>query len=110
MVQFHAYDWDIELFCQTIPTSQQWGVRHFNLEQRLLKIEPKLRNVVLGFKQHGLKTEPAFARTLGLPGEPYLSILELETMNDNELAHLIDSTFNSTCISLGLQTSQPQRD
>ena len=89
IVQFHAYDWDIELFCQTIPTNQQWGVRHFNIEQRLLNIEPKLRGVVLRLKQNGLKTEPAFARALGLPGDPYSSILELETMNDDELAYTI---------------------
>jgi len=89
IVQFHAYDWDIELFCQTIPTNQQWGVRHFNIEQRLLNIEPKLRGVVQRLKQHGLKTEPAFARVLGLPGDPYSSILELENMSDDELAHMI---------------------
>jgi len=89
IVQFHKYDWDIELFCQTIPTNQQWGVRHFNIEQRLLNIEPKLRGVVVRLKQQGLKTEPAFARALGLPGDPYSSILELENMSDDELAHMI---------------------
>ncbi len=89
IVQFHTYDWDVELFCQTIPTNQQWGVRHFKIEQRLLNIEPKLRVVVLRLKQQGLKTEPAFARALGLPGDPYSSILDLETMSDDELAHTI---------------------
>lgn len=91
IVQFQAYDWDIELFCQTIPTNQQWGVRHFNIEQRLLNIEPKLRSMVLRLKQEGLKTEPAFARALGLQGDPYASILNLENMNDAELVHLIAS-------------------
>ncbi|MGD1951490.1 MAG: DUF4269 domain-containing protein [Leptolyngbyaceae cyanobacterium] len=91
IVQFHAYNWDIELFCQTIPTNQQWGVRHFNIEQRLLNIEPRLRSVVLRLKQHGLKTEPAFAQALGLSGDPYLSILDLETMSDDELAHMLAS-------------------
>ncbi|NER22688.1 MAG: DUF4269 domain-containing protein [Symploca sp. SIO1B1] len=89
IVQFHAYDWDIELFCQTIPTNQQWGVRHFKIEQRLLNIEPKLRGVVLRLKQMGLKTEPAFVHALGLPGDPYSSILELENLSNDELAHLI---------------------
>lgn len=89
IVQFQAYDWEIELFCQTIPTNQQWGVRHFNIEQRLLNLEPKLRSIVMQLKQQGLKTEPAFARALGLPGDPYASILNLENMNDAELAHLI---------------------
>ena len=86
IVRFCAYDWEIELFCQTIPTEQQQGVRHFKIEQRLLKIEPKLRDIVLQLKQHGLKTEPAFAHALGLSGDPYLSILELESMGDDELA------------------------
>ena len=91
IVQFHAYDWDIELFCQMIPTHQQRGVRHFNIEQRLFNIEPKLRGVILRLKQHGLKTEPAFAQALGLSGDPYVSILDLESMSDDDLAHMIAS-------------------
>lgn len=90
IVQFRAHDWDIELFCQSIPTNEQWGVRHFQVEQRLLKFNPKLRSVVQQLKRDGLKTEPAFAAALGLPGDPYESLLELEALSDDELAARID--------------------
>ena len=46
IVQFNVMGWDIELCCQSIPTEQQWGVRHFRIEQRLLALEPRLRIVV----------------------------------------------------------------
>lgn len=91
IVQFHACDWDIELFCQSVPTDRQWGVRHFNVEQRLVNIEPNLISVVLQLKQLGLKTEPAFARALKLTGDPYRAILELENRHDDELRQLLAS-------------------
>ena len=89
MIRIIILNWDIELFCQTIPTNQQWGVRHFKIEQRLLNLEPRLKKVVFHLKQNGLKTEPAFAAALGLSGDPYSVILEIEDLNDAELAQLI---------------------
>lgn len=91
MVQFNAMGWDIELFCQSIPTEQQWGVRHFRIEQRLLRLEPRLRIAVQQLKQKGIKTEPAFAQTLGLEGNPYVAMLELEQSCDLTLKHLIST-------------------
>ena len=82
IVQFYSMGWDIELFCQTIPTEQQWGVRHFKIEQRLLALEPRLRIAVQQLKQKGIKTEPAFAQILGLEGDPYTAMLELEQSCD----------------------------
>ena len=92
VVQFQAFNWDIELFCQTIPTNQQWGVRHFSIEQRLLNLEPRLKKVVSYLKKNGLKTEPAFTAALGLSGDPYSVILEIEDLNDAELAQLITNS------------------
>lgn len=89
VVQFKALNWDIELFCQSIPTDQQWGVRHFQIEQRLLEIAPKLRAIVIDLKQTGLKTEPAFATALDLPGDPYTAILDVENINNDELQKII---------------------
>lgn len=94
MVQFHALGWDIELFCQTIPTEQQWGVRHFRIEQRLLELEPSLRIAVQQLKHRGIKTEPAFATILGLEGDPYIALLELEQICDG---------FQPACGHLNLQ-------
>lgn len=89
VVQFRACEWEIELFCQQIPTGQQWGVRHFLVEKRILTIEPKLIESVRQRKLAGQKTEPAFAEALGLSGEPYEAVLDLENLSDSELADLI---------------------
>ena len=85
VIQFHKRAWDIEIFCQPIPTDRQWGVRHFRIEQRLLALSPSLRPTILKLKQAGLKTEPAFAHALRLPGDPYKAILEIENLGDTEL-------------------------
>ncbi|WP_299492895.1 DUF4269 domain-containing protein [Acaryochloris sp. IP29b_bin.137] len=92
IVKFNSMGWDIELFCQTIPTEQQWGVRHFQIEQRLIELDPRLRIAVQQLKQKGIKTEPAFAQVLGVDGDPYLAMLELEQICDRELKHLISTS------------------
>ena len=80
--------WDIELFCQAVPVEQQSGVRHFEIERRLLNLIPDLRPRVLLLKKQGLKTEPAFAQLLGLSGDPYEAMLKLESAGNEELAEL----------------------
>ena len=89
VAKFNAFNWEIELFCQSIPTDQQWGVRHFRIEKRLLTLIPTLRTKVLQLKRSGLKTEPAFANALGLSGDPYEAILELEHLSNDELVSLV---------------------
>jgi hypothetical protein len=69
----------IELFAQAIPTEQQFAFRHMVVEERLLRLHgPAFRQQVIALKQQGYKTEPAFARLLGLTGDPYLQLLEFE--------------------------------
>lgn len=89
VAKFSALDWEFELFCQALPTSDQWGVRHFYIEQRLLGLSSKLIRDVTELKQNGLKTEPAFAQLLLLEGDPYQAILDLETYSDEALLSLI---------------------
>ena len=84
-VTFSTADWEIELFCQQLPISEQWGVRHFNVEQRVLLLCPELREQVIELKQAGVKTEPAFAQLLDLQGDPYEAVLELENWSDEAL-------------------------
>ncbi len=88
VVNFTAQSWEIELFCQTLPVEQQWGVRHFDVEQRLLALLPDLRPAVVTHKQNGLKTEPAFAAALQLDGDPYEAVLQLEKLSDAQLTAL----------------------
>ena len=88
IVNFEFREWPIELFCQAIPVEQQMGVRHFLVERRLLDLHPRLRSLVLEAKRGGLKTEPAFAQVLRLPGDPYEAMLRLDSLTDSELAAL----------------------
>jgi len=85
---FRHAGWEVELFCQVRPTAAQAGVRHFQVEHRLLTLAPALGPVVRDRKAAGLKTEPAFAAVLGLAGEPYRAMLDLAALGDDELAAL----------------------
>ena len=89
---FRHAGWEIELFCQALPTRAQQGVRHFLIERRILALAPDLREDILELKRQGLKTEPAFARRLSLSGDPYLAMLDIESKTDKELLALIASS------------------
>lgn len=89
LTSFFAQGWEFEIFCQSIPTKDQWGVRHFYVEQKLLSQDLTLANKVIQLKRQGIKTEPAFAQILGLKGNPYIAILNLEELSDTELRALI---------------------
>ncbi|MEO0977916.1 MAG: DUF4269 domain-containing protein [Pseudomonadota bacterium] len=91
IASFVAMEWEIEIFCQQIATANQWGVRHFRIEERLLALRPQLRERIIDLKQGGLKTEPAFARLLGLSGDPYEALLHLEGLSDAQLEDLLDA-------------------
>lgn len=66
----------VEIFGQYIPTRQQNAYKHMVVEHLLLEHygEP-FRQQVIELKKQGYKTEPAFARLLGLNGDPYLELL-----------------------------------
>ena len=81
----------VEVFGQARPVSRHRGYRHMVVEARLLALggEP-LQSAIIALKRSGLKTEPAFARHLGIHGDPYLALLELETLTDGGLRRLLD--------------------
>jgi hypothetical protein len=71
---------EIEIFGQNIPTTQQNAYRHMLIEHRLLLEKgEKFRQKIIDLKQQGYKTEPAFAKLLGLEGNPYEELLKLES-------------------------------
>jgi len=79
-----------ELFGQRIPTVSQRAYRHFQLEERLLKLGgEKLRKQVISSRSQGVKTEPAFAQALNLSGDPYQVLLDIHKSSDSELSELI---------------------
>lgn len=90
IARFHAEGWDFELFASADAVAAQPGWRHFLVERRLLALGgERMRAGVMAMRQGGMKTEPAFARLLGLEGDPYIALLELELVSDDALIDLI---------------------
>ena len=89
VARFREAGLPVEVFAQARPARAQRAVRHLRVEARLLELhgEP-LRLCVRALKARGVKTEPAFARCLGLAGDPYLTLLELERATDAELRRI----------------------
>ena len=87
VARFDWQGWPFEIFGSPQPVREQRGWRHFEIERRLLALggEP-LRAAALSERRAGLKTEPAFARVLGLAGDPYEALLTLQRLPDRDLA------------------------
>lgn len=82
----------IEIFGQAVPVHRQVAFRHMIVEGRLLSLGgPALADRVRALKASGVKTEPAFARALGLTGDPYATLLDLEEATTDELRALVDA-------------------
>lgn len=77
IANFITGGFEIELFGQNIPVENQNGYRHMIIEHEILKAKGEdFRLEIIKLKQNGYKTEPAFAKLLGLSGNPYLELLE----------------------------------
>ncbi|HAK42803.1 MAG TPA: DUF4269 domain-containing protein, partial [Clostridium sp.] len=78
-IGFYVDNMEIEIYAQSLETYKQNGYRHMIVEDRILKLaEDKAREEIIKLKKEGLKTEPAFARYLGIEGNPYEELLKLE--------------------------------
>lgn len=87
---FTFADWPIEVFASPVPVDQQAAWLHFVAERRLLTIGGEaLRDRVLALRNSGLKTEPAFAKALGLQGDPYDELCTLANAPRQELHALV---------------------
>ncbi|MCI4671531.1 MAG: DUF4269 domain-containing protein [Bacteroidia bacterium] len=76
IAQFEGKHYPIEIFCQNLPVEEQFAYRHMLIEHRLLEREgDKFKQAIIGLKEKGYKTEPAFSQLLGLDGDPYLALL-----------------------------------
>ena len=88
-----SLSWDgvpIEIFAQPVPVHAQAGFRHMVVEARLLVAGgDELRARVLALKRAGVKTEPAFARVLGLDGDPYVALLAAESWSAARIAGVV---------------------
>jgi hypothetical protein len=90
VVRFEFDGVPFELYGEATPTLRQRAYRHFQVEERILKLggEP-LKTKIMKLRSSGLKTEPAFASVLQLQGDPYDALLELHSWPENELAQLV---------------------
>lgn len=68
-----------EIFGQGLPVERQNAYRHMIVEYRLLRERGSdFKKRILQLKRQGIKTEPAFAKVLGLNGDPYMELLKFE--------------------------------
>ena len=77
VANFIVDGWPVEVFGQYILTRQQNAYRHMVVEYLLLEhYGESFWQQVIELKKQGYKTEPAFAKLLGLNGDPYLELLK----------------------------------
>lgn len=75
-VNFFLENFEIEIFGQNIPTQEQNAYLHMLIEHKLLlEKDENFRKEIIALKKQGYKTEPAFAKLLGLRGNPYQALL-----------------------------------
>ncbi|WP_339317782.1 DUF4269 domain-containing protein [Paenibacillus sp. FSL R10-2734] len=106
-INFMVKGWPIELFGQPRRTELQNGYLHMVIEAEILALmDEDFRQRIITMKSNGQKTEPAFAQALGLEGDPYEALLELEKLPRSALYALCRSghtyitanvTVNSDC-------------
>lgn len=89
VTSLHGQGVPVEVFCQPVPVHRQHAFRHMVVEGRLLCLSDALRPRVMELRRAGLKTEPAFARALGLAGDPHAAVLALEVYSNAELEALL---------------------
>ncbi|WP_196857894.1 DUF4269 domain-containing protein [Pedobacter sp. CAN_A7] len=75
---FYIEDFEFEIFGQDLESMQQDAYQHMIIEHSvLIEKGEKFRQEIIKLKKNGLKTEPAFAKLLGLDGNPYKELLKL---------------------------------
>ncbi len=86
VVQFFTEDFEIELFGQALPVEKQAAYAHLLQAHRVIQLGGEgWRSAIQELKLKGLKTEPAIARLLALPGDPYQAVLDLQRISDDDL-------------------------
>lgn len=77
--RFILPSFEIEVFVQDTPVTEQMAYRHMLIEDAILRQnDAHFRESVIALKEKGIKTEPAFAQLLKLDGDPYEALLGYE--------------------------------
>ncbi len=72
-----------EIFAENKEVKFQNAYRHMLIEYRIIKLGgTKVVQKIMELRKKGLKTEPAFARLLGIKGNPYQGLLSYEEKSD----------------------------
>lgn len=95
-INFYVEDIEIEIYAQSLSSCKQNGYRHMVVEDRILRLGgERTREEIVILKKSGLKTEPAFAKHLGLDGNPYDELLRLEECSDEEIKNMLNMIFSN---------------
>jgi hypothetical protein len=90
VADFFYAGFPIQVFGQPRPVEDQNGYRHMVIEARLLEIGGEVaRDEIRRLKWAGFKTEPAFARYFKLAGDPYIVLLEMASLGEDELRRIV---------------------
>ena len=86
VVRFECDGLPIEIFATNRPSREQFGFIHLLVEARILWVMGNdFARQVHELKTAGIKTEPAFAKLLGLEGDPYIALAELVNLSPSQL-------------------------
>ncbi len=79
IARFNTENFLVEIFGQNIPVEAQNAYRHMIVEYQILQNKgAQFKKEIIALKKQGLKTEPAFAKLLGLKGNPYEELLDFK--------------------------------
>ncbi len=77
IARFQHHSFDIEIFGQPLKVTKQMAYRHMIREHEVLQSKDEsFRLEVIDLKKQGFSTEAAFAKLLGIEGDPYEGLLD----------------------------------
>jgi hypothetical protein len=87
IVRFDCDGLPVEIFATSCPTRTQFGFIHMLVEARILSVMgDEFAGQIREMKKAGIKTEPAFAKLLGLSGDPYVALADMVGLSPSQLS------------------------
>lgn len=83
---FSLRGFPIEVFGQPLAIHRQHGYRHLLIEHRVLELGgARVRERIMVLRSAGYKTEPGFAELLGISGDPYENLLQVDLWSNEAI-------------------------